>query len=112
MRVTPVDGHCIWYGRRRYLPGDAIDMEEAEAVRLITKARVSRLPEPEAAVPGPEDTAPEPDAVIASTPPLETMRVRELKQLLKKLGVEYPKRTRKSALIDLARANTAEPGEV
>ena len=49
------------------------------------------------------------DKVIAETPALSEMTVAELKELLTKLKVSYDNKATKAVLIDLVKANTAEP---
>ncbi|BBO80174.1 hypothetical protein DSCO28_07400 [Desulfosarcina ovata subsp. sediminis] len=96
MDVIVTGKRCIDYNGRIFLPSDRIEeMEDKEALRLIEKGHVKPV---------------ETDAgVIAVTPPIDEMKVPELKALMDKLGIAYPADAKKPDLVALVKANTAEP---
>lgn len=49
------------------------------------------------------------DHIIARTPALEKMDAKKLKELCDRLEIEYPADAKKPDLIELIKANTAEP---
>ncbi|MEW6670223.1 MAG: HI1506-related protein [Thermodesulfobacteriota bacterium] len=51
------------------------------------------------------------DGVIARTPAPEKMKLDELKELCKKLKIDYPDDATRAVLIELVKKNTAAPPE-
>jgi HeH/LEM domain len=97
MDVIVTGKRCVIYAGDSYFNGDVIaDIKEKEAARLLKKGHVRMTVD---------------DAVIAETPPIDDMRVAELKDLLDKLEVDYPSDALKADLVDLVKTHTAEPPE-
>jgi hypothetical protein len=96
MDVIVKGRRSIDFKGRSYLQGATIrNMGEKEALRLIGKGHVAPVVED--------------DGVIAEAPPIEEMKVSELKKLLDKLEVEYPSDAKKADLVDLVEKHTGEP---
>lgn len=96
MDVIVTGKRCIIYRGDSFVTGEVIpDIDAKEGKRLLKKGHVRM--------------AVDDDAIIAEAPPIEEMTKAELKALLDNLEVEYPSDVKKADLVELVKANTAEP---
>ena len=94
VKVTVIRGSVHAGGRQLYLPGDSFETSEKGAKRLIDKGVAREAHE---------------DGVITRSDDPADLTVPQLKELLDKLEIEYPKKVKKAELLDLLATNTAEP---
>jgi len=95
MDVIVTGNRCVIYEDDTYYNGDRIeDIDSKEARRLIKKGHARQA---------------DASGVIARTPPIDEMKVSELKALLDKLEVDYPSDAKKADLVELVKKHTGAP---